>query len=101
MNNSPKSKKYILLDSFGMGPYAMKRIKICPRCGNINGKKTLICPVCKKLLSIKTLFDYYKAMHTCCGFCGEPLSKDALYCPSCGRKTDYDQGEKNNYIKEN
>lgn len=85
MNNN-KSEKYLLLDSYGMGPYAMKKIKVCPKCGQITPSRSLICPACKKTLIGRTLFDRYKAMHHCCSFCDIPLAKDAMYCPHCGRK---------------
>jgi len=81
-----KSEKYILLESLGMGPYAMKKIKVCPRCGQIVKAWSLFCPVCKKGLSGRTLFDTYKDMHLQCSYCKIPLAQDTIYCPHCGKK---------------
>lgn len=34
-----KSEKYIHLESLGMGPCVMKKLKVCPRCGQIVGRE--------------------------------------------------------------
>ena len=81
-----KSQKYISLESFGMGPYAMKKIKICQKCGQIAGAKNFFCPACKKILSGGTLFDTYRKMHVSCPYCNTMLAADTQYCPHCGRK---------------
>ncbi|MBR7184519.1 MAG: zinc ribbon domain-containing protein [Clostridia bacterium] len=86
MIDSVKSEKYIRLESLGMGPYAMRKLKVCSKCGQIVGARTLFCPVCKTRLPIKTLFDFYKRMHFECPHCGITLATDAQYCPHCGRK---------------
>jgi len=80
------TEKFIRLETYGMGPVAMKKIKICPRCGQIAKRNALICPVCKKMLTRRTLFDEYKMMHFCCPYCDIPLTGDTQYCPRCGRK---------------
>ena len=74
------------LGTYGMGPVAMKKIKICPRCGQIAKRTSLLCPACKRLLTRKTLFDEYKMMHSRCPSCDIPLTSDTQYCPHCGRK---------------
>ena len=88
-----KTEKFILLGTDGMGPVAMKKIKICPRCGQIAKRTALMCPACKKLLTRKTLFDKYKMMHFCCPSCDIPLTGDTQYCPHCGRKVGLNPGE--------
>ena len=88
-----KTEKFILLGTYGMGPVAMKKIKICPRCGQIVKGTALMCPACRKLLTRKTLFDEYKMMHFCCPSCDVPLTGDTQYCPHCGRKVYPDPGE--------
>ena len=86
MNNLYKSEKYARLETLGMGPYAMKKLKVCPECGQITGARVFFCPGCRSLLRQKTLFDLYKKMHSCCTHCKEPLADDAKYCPHCGKQ---------------
>lgn len=81
-----KSEKYTRLESLGMGPYVMKKLKVCPICGQIVGARTFFCPVCKNWLPTKTMFDLYKKMHAECTHCRTTLAADAQYCPHCGRK---------------
>lgn len=84
------SEKFVRLGAYGMGPYAMKKIKICPKCGQITKRTSLRCSACKTLLTRKTLFDEYKMMHFCCPTCDIPLTGDTQYCPHCGRKVGFD-----------
>ena len=93
MMRDDKTEKFIRLGSYGMGPFAMRKIKVCPRCGQIVKRISPVCPVCKKILSRKTLFDEYKMMHFCCPSCGIPLTEDTQYCPHCGRKVGYHPSE--------
>jgi len=86
MLNIEKSQKYLRLDAIGMGPYAMKKIKVCQKCGMIAKKWTLLCPSCNCWLSSRTLFEEYKKMHVYCPKCGISLAKDAVFCPHCGRR---------------
>ncbi len=86
MIDRTKSEKYTRLEFFGMGPYVMKKIKVCPKCGQITGAWNFICPVCKKILSCGTLFDIYQRMHIHCPHCKTVLAADTQYCPHCGRK---------------
>lgn len=88
-----KTEKFIQLESYGMGPFAMKKIKVCPRCGQIAKSTSIVCPACKKLLTRKTLFDEYKTMHFCCPSCDIPLTGDTQYCPHCGRKVGFHPSE--------
>jgi len=81
-----KSEKYMRLEALGMGPYVMKKIKVCPKCGNISGARTLFCRNCRSRLPSKTLFDFYKKMHSGCSNCGTRLASDARYCPHCGKE---------------
>ena len=81
-----KSQKYIRLEAFGMGPYAMKKMKVCKHCGQITGVRNFICPMCRKILPGGTLFDTYRKMHIHCPYCRTILTMDTLYCPYCGRK---------------
>ena len=81
-----KSQKYIRLEAYGMGPYAMKKMKVCKQCGQITDVRKFICPMCRKILSGGTLFDIYKKMHVHCPYCRTILTADTRYCPNCGRK---------------
>lgn len=81
-----KSEKYIRLESLGMGPYVMKKLKVCPRCGQITDVRAFFCSACKNRMPSKTLFDFYKKMHSVCPYCRTMLAADAQYCPHCGRK---------------
>ena len=88
-----KSEKYLRLKHFGMGPYAMKSMRVCKKCGRITEGWSLFCPACKKILSGGTLFDTYKKMHIRCLHCKTVLAADTQYCPSCGRKVDFGANE--------
>lgn len=81
-----KSEKYIRLEAFGMGPYVMKKLKVCKSCGSIAGARSIFCPKCKKLLCGGTLFDSYQKMHIHCPRCSTVLASDTHYCPHCGKK---------------
>ena len=63
MMRDNKTEKFIRLGSYGMGPTAMKKIKVCPKCGQTAKSTSLLCPACRRLLTRKTLFDEYKKMH--------------------------------------
>ncbi len=89
MKRDYKTEKFIQLGTYGMGPFAMKKIKVCPHCGQIAKNTSIVCPSCKKLLTRKTLFDEYKMMHFCCPSCKLPLTGDTKYCLHCGRKVSF------------
>ena len=74
------------LEHFGFGTENMKKLKICPCCGNAQKVRNRLCDVCHTKLSGKTIFDIYKSKHRCCGNCGNVLPDDAEYCPLCGAK---------------
>lgn len=93
MIRDTKNEKFMRLGSYGMGPYVMKKIKICPECGQITKRTSLKCPACKTVLARKTLFDRYKMMHFCCPTCDIPLTWDTQYCPHCGRKVGFSANE--------
>lgn len=81
---SPSRKE--VLEHFGFGTENMKRLKICPSCGNAQAAKNKFCKVCHTKLRNETLFDIYRAKHRCCKKCGNVLPYDAEYCPMCGAK---------------
>ena len=85
-----KNEKFSRLGAYGMGPDAMKKVKVCPSCGQVAKHTALVCPSCKRILTRKTLFDEYKMMHFCCPSCDIPVTWDTQYCPSCGRKVGLD-----------
>ena len=88
-----KTEKFVRLGAYGMGPYAMKKIKICPKCGQITKRTSLRCSACKTLLTRKTLFDEYKMTHFCCPTCDIPLTGDMQHCPHCGRKVGFSENK--------
>ena len=85
LSNYTPSRKEIL-KHFGFGTENMKRLKICPCCGNAQAAKNKFCEVCHTRLHNETLFDIYKAKHRCCTRCGNILPDDTEYCPMCGTK---------------
>lgn len=96
-----RSDKYSYLETLGMGPYTMKKIKVCPHCGRIAGRWALFCPDCRRPLKGKTLFDQYRGMHLCCAACGTPLAEDTRFCPHCGQKSAVGTNLYNKTDKEN
>lgn len=88
-----KSEKYVRLEALGMGPYMMKKLKVCPECGRLVGKRSFLCPICKKRLPTKTLFDLYRKLHSQCSQCKTSLTADAQYCPHCGKKVVFHPNE--------
>ena len=74
------------LEQFGFGPNVMKKIKICPKCGQIAKKGTFFCRSCGAFLTRETLYDHYRRQHRCCPECDTVLTADSLYCPNCGKQ---------------
>ena len=74
------------LEQFGFGPNVMKKIKICPKCGQIAKKYSVFCHSCRAFLTGKTVYDDYRRKHRCCTGCGTVLTADARFCPHCGRE---------------
>ena len=93
MIHNAKTEKFIQLGAYGMGPIAMKKIKVCPNCGQTAKSTFFLCPSCRRLLTRKTLFDEYRKMHFCCPHCDIPLTVDTQYCPHCGKKVGLYPGE--------
>ena len=69
---------------FGFGYEAMKRVKICEKCGASAGVHRFFCRKCGAYLTRKSLYDQYKARHKVCKKCKTVLSDTARYCPQCG-----------------
>jgi len=74
------------LEKFGFGPNVMKKIKICPKCGQISKKGSLFCRSCGAFLTRETLYDHYRRQHRCCPECDTVLADDSRYCPNCGKQ---------------
>lgn len=73
------------LESFGFGPNVMKKLRVCPRCGQMVKSKTHTCPNCGENLPKETLYDLYKQKHLSCPDCDTVLAPDSMYCPNCGK----------------
>ena len=73
------------LERFGFGPNVMKKLRVCPRCGQTVKSRADTCPDCGERLPRETLFDRYKRKHLSCPDCDTVLTADAMYCPNCGR----------------
>ena len=82
------------LEQFGFGPNVMKKIKICPKCGQIVKKGSFFCRSCGVFLTRETLYDHYRRQHRCCTECGTVLTDDARFCPCCGINTKPDAAGK-------
>lgn len=78
--------KFIELETFGFGPYAMKKSRVCSGCGHITNTEEKECPICGTTLAGQTLYDQYKQMHSSCPVCDTVLTEGAKYCPHCGAK---------------
>ena len=77
------------LESFGFGPNVMKKLRVCPRCGQMVKSQTVTCPNCGDNLPTETLFDLYKQKHQSCPECDTVLAPGSLYCPNCGKAVEY------------
>jgi len=75
------------LEQFGFGPNVMKKIKVCPKCGQMAKKGSFFCRSCGAFLTRETLYDHYRRQHCCCPECDTVLAADSQYCPNCGSKT--------------
>ena len=73
------------LERFGFGPNVMKKLRVCPRCGQTVKSRADTCPDCGDRPPKETLFDRYKRKHLSCPDCDTVLTADAMYCPNCGR----------------
>lgn len=74
------------MQHYGFGPEAMKKIKVCARCGTMSPASSHLCHECKAALSRNTLFQIYKSRHLFCKKCQTVVPDESKYCPSCGTK---------------
>ncbi len=79
------------LERYGFGPNVMKKLRICPRCGQAVKTRADTCPECGERLPRDTLFDRYKRQHQCCCDCDTVLAPGSLYCPNCGTAVLYQE----------
>jgi len=71
---------------YGFGPEAMKKVKVCTKCGQPSPSGQQFCTECGYRLPEKTLYEVYKERHKCCPTCDTVLSDTMGYCPQCGTK---------------
>ena len=74
------------LRHYGFGLEAMKRTRVCTRCGTPTVSQGARCQVCGAFLPRKTLYECYQRLHTCCPRCGAVLTGESAYCPPRGKK---------------
>lgn len=74
------------MEQYGFGPNAMKKVKVCTKCGQPSPNAQQFCTTCGDQLPDKTLYDIYKERHPCCPKCDTVLSDGMDYCPQCGTK---------------
>lgn len=70
----------------GSGLDAMRLKKICRRCGTGNPSSRTSCAACGDKLPERTVYDFYRSRHPCCGNCGYALPRGAVFCPQCGAR---------------
>ena len=80
-----KSKREAM-EKYGFGTEAMKKIKVCPSCGEARPSDEKTCPFCGASLGDETLYDAYKERHVFCRNCGEVAPNGAKFCPQCGKR---------------
>lgn len=73
------------MEQYGFGPNAMKKVKVCTKCGHPSPADEQFCRECGVRLSDKTLYDIYKERHKSCPVCDTVFS-NVGYCPQCGTK---------------
>ena len=74
------------MEERGFGPEAMKRIKVCTKCGSSTSVEYDRCLKCGEALSEETVYDSYKSRHKYCTKCDTVVSAEKKYCPQCGEK---------------
>ena len=87
----------------GFGIDAMKKQKVCARCGTVSDADETQCRSCGEALPRETLYEFYRARHKQCESCHAIVSGDALFCPACGRKiqAETETGEKILFMERN
>ena len=74
------------MEQYGFGPEAMKKVKVCTKCGQPSPSDRQFCTECGHRLPDKNLYEVYKERHRCCPHCDTVLSDTMGYCPQCGTK---------------
>jgi len=74
------------MEELGFGPEAMKRIKVCPRCGEPSESSEKVCRYCRSELPEETLFHIYRGKHSSCSNCETVVPKWMRFCPQCGMR---------------
>lgn len=86
------------MEQYGFGPDAMKKVKVCTKCGQPSPSDRQFCTECGYRLPAKTLYDIYKERHTVCPHCDTVVAKGSEFCPQCGAKIE--RNINNDEIKE-
>lgn len=74
------------MEYYGFGPSAMRKIRVCTRCGTPSQAAKHFCVECGHRLPDKTLYDLYLERHRSCSFCSTVLADGMDFCPRCGAK---------------
>lgn len=74
------------MEEYGFGPKAMKRMKICVKCGSSSFAENDRCRKCGERLPTATVYELYKSRHKSCTKCDTVVSAEKKYCPQCGEK---------------
>lgn len=80
-----------LMEYYGFGTAAMKRIKICKRCGMSALSDEKFCNSCGTRLPEETLYQQYKERNHYCTKCGTVVFSKKRFCPQCGKQLIEDQ----------
>ena len=84
-------KRLKLMEHYGFGPDAMKKIKICRNCGMTFPVQETICGTCGEKLPIENVYQQYKKRQSTCPECGTIVSSKKRFCPQCGKQLIKDQ----------
>ena len=79
-----KVRRKNTLLQFGFGVEVMKTTTVCTNCKSMGSVTDELCSKCGSKLPGATLYDYYRAQHSCCSKCGTVLSESMDYCTKCG-----------------
>lgn len=71
---------------FGLGPEAMKGIKVCKECGASVDSNLLFCDKCGSSLPSESLYLLYVHSHFVCMKCKTVVKADYSFCPHCGSR---------------